>query len=122
MGATRSSPVAGETSQRSGEPTAATVGRVLRRLPSRLLVGLVRGYQLTVSPWTAPSCRYYPSCSQYAVVAIQRHGALRGGWLAVRRLGRCHPWTPGGVDDVPPVRAEKGSPHPHGSQRARSST
>ena len=66
---------------------------------------LIRVYQLVISPWTAPSCRYYPSCSQYALIAIERHGLLRGGWLALRRLGRCHPWTPGGVDHVPPVRS-----------------
>ncbi|MFI5100907.1 MAG: membrane protein insertion efficiency factor YidD, partial [Actinomycetes bacterium] len=52
---------------------------------------------------------YYPSCSQYALVAIQRHGLLRGGWLAARRLGRCHPWTPGGVDHVPPARLAEDS-------------
>lgn len=93
-----------------------------RRLPSLALIGLVRLYQLVVSPWTPPSCRYYPSCSQYAVVAVQRHGAVRGTWLAVRRLGRCHPWTPGGVDDVPPAR-EKTSARDHGhAERARSST
>lgn len=71
---------------------------------SRLLVLLVRGYQLFVSPLIAPRCRFYPSCSAYAVTALQRHGALRGSWLAIRRLGRCHPWNPGGVDHVPPAR------------------
>lgn len=70
-----------------------------------LLVGLVRLYQLTISPLLGQNCRYYPSCSQYALVAIQRHGVVRGCWLAVRRLARCHPWTPGGVDHVPPARA-----------------
>jgi len=75
--------------------------RRLARLP--LLLAL-RFYQRVISPWTAPSCRYYPSCSQYAFVAIERHGVLRGGWLALRRLARCHPWTPGGVDHVPPAR------------------
>ncbi len=73
------------------------------RLP---FVALIRFYQLAISPWTASSCRYYPSCSQYALIAIQRHGVLRGGWLAIRRLGRCHPWTPGGVDHVPPRRGQ----------------
>lgn len=68
---------------------------------------LVRGYQLIISPWIAPRCRFYPSCSAYAVTALRRHGALKGSWLAVRRLGRCHPWNPGGVDHVPP-RAPKG--------------
>ncbi|WP_436701986.1 membrane protein insertion efficiency factor YidD [Nocardioides sp. BYT-33-1] len=71
-----------------------------------VLVGLVRGYQLLVSPLLGPTCRYYPSCSAYAVQALQRHGALRGSWLAVRRLLRCHPWAPGGVDHVPPRRGD----------------
>jgi putative membrane protein insertion efficiency factor len=73
------------------------------RLPALAAVLAIRLYQRVISPWTPPSCRYYPSCSQYALVAIQRHGLLRGGWLAVRRLARCHPWAKGGVDHVPPV-------------------
>ncbi|GAA4622717.1 membrane protein insertion efficiency factor YidD [Cellulomonas oligotrophica] len=77
---------------------------VVRRIPATLLLALLRVYQVVVSPMTPPTCRFYPSCSQYAVVAVQRHGALRGTWLAIRRLLRCHPWNPGGVDDVPPAR------------------
>ena len=69
-----------------------------------LLIGLVRAYQLLVSPLLGPTCRYYPSCSAYAVQALQVHGAFRGTWLAARRLLRCHPWSPGGVDHVPPRR------------------
>ena len=65
---------------------------------------LVRGYQLAVSPLMAPSCRYWPSCSEYAIEALRSHGALRGGWLAARRLARCHPWCAGGVDLVPAPR------------------
>jgi uncharacterized protein len=76
----------------------------LRRAARLPFVLLIRAYQLFISPWTASSCRYYPSCSQYALIAIERHGVVRGGWLALRRLGRCHPWTPGGVDHVPPRR------------------
>ncbi len=75
--------------------------RVLLRVPALLGIGLIRVYQRVISPWTVSSCRYYPSCSAYAVEALRVHGALRGGWLAVRRLGRCHPWTAGGVDHVP---------------------
>jgi putative membrane protein insertion efficiency factor len=75
--------------------------RLLRRLPLLVLTLLVRGYQLLVSPLLGPRCRFYPSCSAYALTALQRHGALRGSWLAVRRLARCHPWNPGGVDHVP---------------------
>jgi putative membrane protein insertion efficiency factor len=73
-----------------------------RRWPALLLVGAVRAYQLVVSPWLAPTCRFYPSCSAYAVGALREHGAVRGAWLALRRLLRCHPWNPGGVDPVPP--------------------
>ena len=66
-----------------------------------LLVGLVRGYQMLLSPLLPPACRYYPSCSAYAIEALERHGALRGSWLAVRRIGRCNPFRPGGFDPVP---------------------
>jgi hypothetical protein len=73
----------------------------LRALPRRLLAGLIRGYQIVVSPLLPPSCRFHPSCSQYALEAVTRHGALKGGWLAARRLARCHPFHPGGYDPVP---------------------
>ena len=68
---------------------------------NRLLVWLLRGYQLLVSPMLGQNCRFYPSCSHYAVEALQVHGTVRGSWLALRRLGRCHPWHEGGVDLVP---------------------
>jgi len=71
-------------------------------LPARVLTLLVRAYQLIVSPWFGPRCRFYPSCSAYAVTALQRHGAVAGTGLAIRRLLRCHPWNPGGIDHVPP--------------------
>ncbi|HXX40196.1 MAG TPA: membrane protein insertion efficiency factor YidD [bacterium] len=64
-------------------------------------VGLIRFYQRWVSPYTPASCRFYPSCSEYAAEAISRYGVVRGGWLAVRRLLRCHPLHPGGYDPVP---------------------
>ena len=73
----------------------------LLRLPQLMLVALVRGYQKFVSPGLPPSCRFYPSCSQYALEALQRHGALKGTLLAARRLTRCHPFNPGGEDPVP---------------------
>ncbi|NMR20429.1 membrane protein insertion efficiency factor YidD [Cellulomonas fimi] len=73
-------------------------------LPARAVVAALRLYQRLVSPLYGPTCRFYPSCSQYAVVAVQRHGVLRGGRLAAWRLLRCNPWNPGGVDDVPPPR------------------
>ncbi|HET6948545.1 MAG TPA: membrane protein insertion efficiency factor YidD [bacterium] len=68
---------------------------------TRILLVLVRAYQRFVSPYTPPSCRFYPSCSAYAVDAIARYGAWRGGYLAVRRLLRCHPFHAGGYDPVP---------------------
>ena len=66
-----------------------------------LIMLLVRGYQIAISPALPPSCRFTPSCSQYALEALERHGALKGSWLAARRLARCHPFHPGGVDPVP---------------------
>jgi len=69
---------------------------------NRVLIALVRFYQKAISPWTLPSCRYVPTCSSYAVEALQVHGAARGGWLAVRRICRCHPWGGHGYDPVPP--------------------
>lgn len=67
----------------------------------RILVLGVRGYQLWISPLLPASCRYYPTCSAYAVEALERHGALKGGWLAIRRILRCHPFHAGGFDPVP---------------------
>jgi putative membrane protein insertion efficiency factor len=66
-----------------------------------LLMLTLRAYRRVVSPLYGDVCRYYPSCSAYALSAVETHGALRGSWLAVRRLGRCHPWASGGVDPVP---------------------
>ena len=100
--------------------SAVTPAGAVRRLPALVLLAVLRTYQLVISPLTGPTCRYYPSCSSYAVTAVRRHGALRGGWLAVRRLARCHPWTPGGVDDVPPAPDSTGAPA-HRHDRARSS-
>lgn len=75
----------------------------------RLAVAPLRGYQRFVSPFLPPSCRFHPSCSAYAIVALQRHGPLLGSWLTVRRLLRCAPWHPGGYDPVPaePTPAEE---------------
>lgn len=70
----------------------------------RILIGAVRLYQLAISPWTPASCRFTPTCSAYAIGALQEHGALRGTWLTLRRIGRCHPWGGSGYDPVPPVR------------------
>lgn len=68
-----------------------------------LLIRLVRGYQLLISPFLAPSCRFEPTCSHYAIDALRLHGAWRGGWLALKRLGRCQPFSDGGYDPVPEV-------------------
>jgi uncharacterized protein len=68
-----------------------------------LVVILIRLYQWTVSPLLGPRCRFYPSCSQYALEAVVRFGVLKGAWLGLKRLGRCHPWHPGGFDPVPPA-------------------
>jgi putative membrane protein insertion efficiency factor len=69
-----------------------------------LLIGLLRAYRFAISPLYGQVCRYHPSCSAYALEAVTVHGSLRGSWLAVRRLARCHPWAPGGYDPVPPRR------------------
>ena len=65
------------------------------------LIMVVRGYQVAIGPLLPPACRYYPSCSNYAIEAIEKYGAWRGAWMAVRRIGRCHPLRPGGYDPVP---------------------
>jgi hypothetical protein len=77
--------------------------RTVQKVLAAPLVGLILFYQRVISPMTPPTCRYYPSCSQYALTAIRRFGPFLGTWLAIKRLLRCHPWTPGGVDHVPPA-------------------
>jgi putative membrane protein insertion efficiency factor len=80
------------------------VGSVFQRLqslPRQLLLLLVRGYRLLLKPWLGNACRFEPTCSEYALQALRRHGALRGSALAGTRLLRCHPWCEGGCDAVP---------------------
>lgn len=91
---------AAEPWQASG-PDGHRAGEDRRSPLAWLLLQLITLYRAT-APLRAPRCRFHPTCSTYAVVAIREHGALRGSWLAIRRLGRCHPWNPGGVDHVPP--------------------
>ncbi len=67
----------------------------------RILMVLIRGYQRFISPGLPSSCRYYPSCSEYTYQAIEKYGALRGGWMGIKRISRCHPFHPGGYDPVP---------------------
>ncbi|VXD22163.1 hypothetical protein PL8927_730036 [Planktothrix serta PCC 8927] len=67
-----------------------------------LLIALIRGYRFLISPLFPPVCRFHPTCSQYAIEAIERFGIIQGSWLAVRRILRCHPYHPGGYDPVPP--------------------
>lgn len=71
----------------------------------RFLIGLVALYRRWLSPLMGRHCRFYPTCSHYAEQAIDRHGVPRGAWLALKRMSRCHPWSPGGVDHVPARRA-----------------
>lgn len=69
--------------------------------PAAILTALIKGYRLLISPWLGANCRFYPSCSAYGLEAVQTFGALKGGWLTIKRLGRCHPWHAGGYDPVP---------------------
>jgi hypothetical protein len=87
---------------------------MVQRVLAAPLIGAIVVYQRVISPMTPPTCRYYPSCSAYALTAIQRFGPFKGTWLAVKRLVRCHPWTAGGVDHVPaaPARQEDTAPAP----------
>lgn len=78
----------------------------------RAMLVLLRGYQYTLRPMLGSHCRFYPSCSDYAMEAVERHGAMRGAWLAVRRVGRCHPYHPGGFDPVPEEKQAQRAPRP----------
>jgi len=72
-----------------------------------LMYLIIRFYQLFISPLLGPRCRFYPSCSSYTIEALQTHGILKGSWLAIKRISRCHPGNPGGVDPVPPCCCHK---------------
>lgn len=73
----------------------------LTYLPRRAVMGLIRFYQRFISPMLPASCRFYPTCSSYALTSVQRFGVLRGGWMGMCRIARCHPFNPGGYDPVP---------------------
>jgi putative membrane protein insertion efficiency factor len=77
------------------QPAAAIVN-----LPRSLALFVLRGYKYAISPWFGPACRYVPTCSEYAMEAVERYGAWRGGWMSLQRLLRCHPFVKGGLDPV----------------------
>lgn len=85
------------------------VARAIMRLPQKILVTLVKGYRLLLSPWLGSSCRFEPTCSAYSLQALQQHGATKGSYLTLYRLVRCHPWCNGGYDPVPPSARRDGS-------------
>jgi uncharacterized protein len=92
-------------------------GRQAEARPSagaRMLIAVIGGYRRFISPLLGPHCRFAPSCSAYALEAVRVHGALRGSWLAVRRLARCHPFNPGGLDPVPPAIRRRRLSRPEG--------
>jgi putative membrane protein insertion efficiency factor len=76
-----------------------------------VLIALLKAYRFAISPLYGQVCRYHPTCSAYALEAVQTHGALRGTWLAMRRVARCHPWAAGGFDPVPPAKNRRSSTH-----------
>ena len=92
----------------------ATIGRAV----VLLLTAVIRVYQLTVSPLLAPTCRFHPSCSRYAVESLRTHGALKGGTLAAWRVCRCHPWNPGCLDPVPEPGQWRPPINPDGTARS----
>lgn len=75
--------------------------RFLVHIPRRLVVLLIKGYQQVISPLFPPTCRFYPSCSSYAATALTRYGVIKGGFLSLKRIVKCHPWNDGGYDPVP---------------------
>lgn len=88
--------------ERDPQENGLTGDAILFNRMKTLLIALIDGYRLLLSPFFGTQCRFYPTCSSYAREAIEVHGAWRGSWLAVKRVLKCHPWHPGGVDPVPP--------------------
>jgi uncharacterized protein len=77
------------------------IERMRQNMLQKMMIGLIRFYQIAISPLKPPSCRFYPTCSHYGLEAVKRFGPFKGGWLAVRRITKCHPFHPGGFDPVP---------------------
>lgn len=103
----------------SADATTPALPADAARSPLALaLRALVHAYRWTISPLLGPSCRYYPTCSAYALDALDEHGAIRGAWLAVRRILRCHPWHEGGYDPVPRRGAVDAALHTHSGEGA----
>ncbi|SLH76318.1 Putative membrane protein insertion efficiency factor [Mycobacteroides abscessus subsp. abscessus] len=90
----------------------------MKSRPARAVIFLIRLYQTWISPMRLPSCRFMPTCSQYAVEALTAHGLIRGGWLATIRLVKCGPWHHGGWDPVPERHTEHGDPEDRGREHA----
>ena len=86
-------------------------------LAQKILILPIRFYKRCISPLYPPCCRFYPSCSTYAIEAIEMHGPIKGLWLAIKRILRCHPGNPGGFDPVPPVNAHTSAPHADPQER-----
>ncbi len=76
----------------------------MQKLPEKTVIALIRIYRMALSPFLRQNCRFQPSCSRYAIEAVERHGVISGAWLTARRIGRCHPWHEGGDDPVPEGR------------------
>ncbi|WP_447958021.1 membrane protein insertion efficiency factor YidD [Vreelandella sp. EE7] len=87
-------------------PALRALKIALTRALGAVLIGLVKVYQVTLSPLLGPRCRFWPSCSSYTVEAIKVHGPFKGGWMAIKRISKCHPGHPGGMDPVPGGRSE----------------
>ena len=79
----------------------------------KVAAGALKGFQIVVSPLFPPVCRFQPTCSSYAITAVERYGVVKGGWLALRRISRCHPFNPGGYDPVPGTEDEHEHDHTH---------
>ncbi|MEI6747861.1 MAG: membrane protein insertion efficiency factor YidD [Bacteroidales bacterium] len=73
----------------------------MKHLPGKMMIAVIRFYQLAISPYLPPSCRYTPTCSSYGIEAIRKYGPFKGGWLALKRIASCHPWGGSGYDPVP---------------------